>query len=610
LNNGDKIAVGSNGNRHLIFQHKFEDRKDQGCEIRYAYAHRDSSYTWHLESMYGSTYYPSIALSPLDTPYVVYVGWGNPSQQTPWVGEYVTVLHKNPQGNWQAESNPGLDLWPNQPNHFFYPSIVFAPDTQWYTTWVVRDGTGTKLKCTSRKRNNDLISPWQVDVSSYQDGIQYPSIARDADGCVNILYQYRPQGSQLTTIKHARLENGVWHYYVPTYFNSQNHPSIDMCDRTWGTTWGVWEDNLGYNDVAFSYFMRPWWVGAASHNHIFESAAPSVYPVVDEGYALWVEEESRARVYYSNFWFETQGWSPPDLISPSHLDSRYPQTAYEEVLYLYNDWLHMVWTQKKLGTQNPQYEVIYKMRSIIPELPVIDCDLGKSEDSPYTQYRDGWTAYGALPCLDIDYGYSNLIYLIPGLDSTKTYWLEMAYYHEDSDAVVQSLVVDGETLDVSTLAPYYPEYVMVELPAGAVADGEAGITIAKESGEFGVAGVMKLFTEGGGARGSGSRGGAQVAALGGHSPGLAFLLTINPNPVGDRATITLELPQAAEIEVSIYDLRGALVRSVADEILGEGTHMFVWDGRDGSGVPARSGVYICRATCGEQVRAAKMVVAR
>lgn len=246
----------------------------------------------------------------------------------------------------------------------------------------------------------------------------------------------------------------------------------------------------------------------------------------------------------------------------------------------------------------------------MPEEPVIDEDLGQEQASQYTQSRTGWISYGDLPCLDVDYGDSDLVYLVPGLDSSQTYWLEMSYYHESQDSLVQYLLVDGETLSVSTIKPYEPEYVAVELPTEVTADGEIQAEVLKDQGEFAVAGIMRLYTEGGGERKNGKNTGPQTAVTNALLSPESFSVACSPNPSGGAAIVSVQVPLEGTVSVGVYDLSGRLVRGLANGSFAAGVHCFQWDGNGASGERLPSGVYFCQASWAQEVTVAKMVIAR
>ena len=64
------------------------------------------------------------------------------------------------------------------------------------------------------------------------------------------------------------------------------------------------------------------------------------------------------------------------------------------------------------------------------------------------------------------------------------------------------------------------------------------------------------------------------------------------NPTSDgQAKLELSIPSSAPVQVRIYDVRGALVRSLVDRTLMPGRHPVQWDGRTAAGAPVGSGVY-------------------
>lgn len=72
----------------------------------------------------------------------------------------------------------------------------------------------------------------------------------------------------------------------------------------------------------------------------------------------------------------------------------------------------------------------------------------------------------------------------------------------------------------------------------------------------------------------------------------------HPNPFFRSTTISLALEKAGPARVTIYDVRGRMVRSLADRPFAAGRHEIRWDGADDHGRPVSSGVYFCRIDAG------------
>jgi hypothetical protein len=93
-------------------------------------------------------------------------------------------------------------------------------------------------------------------------------------------------------------------------------------------------------------------------------------------------------------------------------------------------------------------------------------------------------------------------------------------------------------------------------------------------------------------------------------PGSWYLRQNHPNPFGAATAITYALPDAQSVTLAIYDIRGALVRSLVSGTVSAGQHEVVWDGRDGRGHSAASGIYFCTMETREFRETRRMVLLR
>ncbi len=94
----------------------------------------------------------------------------------------------------------------------------------------------------------------------------------------------------------------------------------------------------------------------------------------------------------------------------------------------------------------------------------------------------------------------------------------------------------------------------------------------------------------------------------------AFTLAQNaPNPFAAAAgtAIKFRLPVASEARLEVFDVRGALVRTLADGRFEAGEHAVTWDASDFGGRPVARGVYFYRlAVPGRYVETRRMVLTR
>ena len=71
-----------------------------------------------------------------------------------------------------------------------------------------------------------------------------------------------------------------------------------------------------------------------------------------------------------------------------------------------------------------------------------------------------------------------------------------------------------------------------------------------------------------------------------------------PNPANPSTTISFEHQQAGDLRLSIYDIRGALVRQIRLSGIAAGVTDVRWDGKDEMGNCVSSGLYLCEAYVG------------
>jgi len=82
-----------------------------------------------------------------------------------------------------------------------------------------------------------------------------------------------------------------------------------------------------------------------------------------------------------------------------------------------------------------------------------------------------------------------------------------------------------------------------------------------------------------------------------------------PNPFNPTTIISFGLRERVRVRLRIYDVRGALVRTLLDEERGPGpAHEVVWDGRDNAGRQVSSGVYFYRMATPGFTQTRKMVL--
>ena len=91
---------------------------------------------------------------------------------------------------------------------------------------------------------------------------------------------------------------------------------------------------------------------------------------------------------------------------------------------------------------------------------------------------------------------------------------------------------------------------------------------------------------------------------------LPLILALHPNPSTGFVKTSLSLSRSASLSLEVYDLQGAVVRTLARTTLPPGRHEFLWDGRDDFGNKIPSGIYLLRASAGPRSQTARVLLLR
>ncbi|MEJ2720973.1 MAG: FlgD immunoglobulin-like domain containing protein, partial [bacterium] len=91
-------------------------------------------------------------------------------------------------------------------------------------------------------------------------------------------------------------------------------------------------------------------------------------------------------------------------------------------------------------------------------------------------------------------------------------------------------------------------------------------------------------------------------------PAAAHLSAAKPNPFNPSTTITYMIEKGGYAEIVVYDVLGRPVRTLVRGLVPAGVHDVVWNGRDDSGGPVASGVYLYRLRASGIVETKKMVL--
>ncbi|MDZ7332326.1 MAG: right-handed parallel beta-helix repeat-containing protein [candidate division KSB1 bacterium] len=83
-----------------------------------------------------------------------------------------------------------------------------------------------------------------------------------------------------------------------------------------------------------------------------------------------------------------------------------------------------------------------------------------------------------------------------------------------------------------------------------------------------------------------------------------------PNPFNAITTICFSLPELSHVQLRIFNPAGQLVRIIADQNFGAGTHEVTWHGDNGNGQSIGSGVYLYQMNASGRTFTRKLIVIR
>jgi aminopeptidase N len=101
-----------------------------------------------------------------------------------------------------------------------------------------------------------------------------------------------------------------------------------------------------------------------------------------------------------------------------------------------------------------------------------------------------------------------------------------------------------------------------------------------------------------------------MTPTGGEVPAAALLEQNFPNPFNPNTTISFGVESDGPVLLQVFDIRGALVRTLEDRALSAGSYTTEWTGTNENGRPVASGIYFCRLRTGQAEITRKMILLR
>ena len=80
----------------------------------------------------------------------------------------------------------------------------------------------------------------------------------------------------------------------------------------------------------------------------------------------------------------------------------------------------------------------------------------------------------------------------------------------------------------------------------------------------------------------------------------------HPNPFNNSVSISFEMPNSKNVNLTIFDMKGRLVRQLSLGVLGIGSHKVLWDGKNDLGNELPSGIYMMVLELGDEFNIQKI----
>ena len=81
---------------------------------------------------------------------------------------------------------------------------------------------------------------------------------------------------------------------------------------------------------------------------------------------------------------------------------------------------------------------------------------------------------------------------------------------------------------------------------------------------------------------------------------------VYPNPFNNSVSISFEIPNSKNVNLSIFDMKGRNIRQMNLGVLSTGFHKVLWDGKNNFGNELPSGIYMAVLEVGAKINIQKI----
>ena len=439
--------------------------------------------------------------------------------------------------------------------------------------------------------------------------VGFPSVATTPGDIVHVTWEDTPVPNEIPDIFYTQRLHVVWSQEtepvsVPGVGNQL--PNIeafgDSAHVVWCKGWFPSSDNEIWKRSRVAD-RRTW---RDPQNRSNTPSALSTYPQQSSHWATaWQEGFSSTADIWANVYGST-GPIAPDPYSSLFVNTvaEYYPIGPEPELFI--DYL---WTNEVPGGQPRPFEAKFLRTQYATDggldLAYYDCGIGESTRTRYCSVRDGYARWRDF---DVDFGWESLGYILPFLNPNYDYVLRLVLFQASGDTWEQSVAFNGVPGALLSIPPQRAETVFLDVPRESYQRYcRIAVDLRRLKGRYAAIAGMTVyqcypFMHPGG--------GGEMDAKVTMAPVRAKIDRCGPSPFLRATSIVFSVPSSQDINLSVYDVQGRLVRVLAAGTQPAGAHSVSWDGKNDVGTRVPAGAYFCRLKAPGSAETSKLVLTK
>ena len=445
----------------------------------------------------------------------------------------VITLHAQP-GRWAEPVNIS-----NNAGGSTSPDMAIGPDGKIHVVWEDYTRLGSlwwKDILYACYDGIEWSEPEQVSAMDTTYSLD-PFVAVDSLGRPHVVWNHRAIFPDADAYYSYKTDTG-WTEPLNLAPHGSTQYDPDICIDSRGFIHVVWSDFIsGNGDIYYQYYDGVAWSDYVNiSNSTIDSGTPHI--VVDSEdnlHVVWWEGD----IFYSRY--DGIEWSPVVNISQNTLNSINQSIALDS-----NDNPHVVWRQSLGGYYTEIYYTYFNGEEWM-----------EPEDITNVGLRSGY------PSIDINSRNVKCIVFI--VDSQTGYPYINYSFYMNSHWTYPDSIFDEYTAVSTSISVDDNDIFHVAASSGIVTYNDIVYTY------FQPANVINDFSR--------------------NTISENISLTTYPNPFNISNTINYSVPDESEVNLSIYNINGQLVKTLMNGLISQGNYYTQWNGTDRYGIEVSGGVY-------------------